>query len=104
MVVQQYGDQIIEMLLAQVIVICSQVGYAHKVWFLLFSGGDKLGFLVCRAWIQCLVSIQLSEGFYFVVQMNPGQVCQKIGLCQFAADARYLANFLTLLSLLFGVP
>jgi len=37
MVVQQYGDQIIEMLLAQ---------------------------------------------------MNPGQVCQKIGLCQFAADAR----------------
>lgn len=43
MVVQQYGDQIIEMLLAQVIVICIQVGYAHKVWFLLFSGGDKLG-------------------------------------------------------------
>ena len=46
------------------------------------------------------VNIQLSEGFYSVVQMNPGQVCNKIGLCQFAADARYLANFLTLLYLL----
>ena len=45
MVVQQYGDQIIEMLLAQVIVICGQV------WFLLFFGCNKVGFLVCWAWI-----------------------------------------------------